>query len=182
MNKKLIFLFLALLLISKNDCCFPMDYCKLANRIVSNYSRELAKERDLFLIGSGGAMMDDIKEINVFYVSFRALNVREARKQYIEVSEEFLKKINQNEKIRPYLHNYPFIFKNLDLKIMFKNKNKSFQDEGDVALIFPARNHNIFYEGYDSEKKDFYSLHSETYEEALQIVREEANQIYTTNY
>ena len=156
-------------------------YCKLSNKIVSDYSRELAKEKGLFLSGSGGAMMDDIKKINVIYTSFTALNVERARQLYIEVTEEYLKRINQNEKIRPYLHNYPFRFDNLDLRISFKDENNKRQSGGNVALIFKGRNHDLYYEGYDLEKDDFYSLHREPYEEALKIVRKEVNQTEESN-
>lgn len=148
------------------------NYCRLSNKIVNEYSKELTRQKGLYLIGAGGAFMDDIKEISLHYQSLDKLSVNEARRLYIEISEGYLKRYNENVAIRPYLHNYPFTINNLKLMIGFIDETRQRQGDGFVALMFIARN-KLWFEGYDLTKSKFYDLHCETYAEAVEIVRNE---------
>lgn len=145
------------------------NYCKMSDRIVNSYYKEFAKPRNLILTGSGGRMMKDIKEVELRFLSFDALNVDEARILYVEMMEEFLYLINCHEKIRPHLHTFPFNVSNIKLTIGFEDPKRKITGDGHVALIFIGRNRTLFYEAYDPITK-FYTLHKEPYEEALKIV------------
>ncbi len=169
------------ILISKISYLFPLlcllssfgyrepSYCKMSDHIVRNYIKEFVLPRRLMLSGSGGAMMNDIQEITLRFLSFDTIDVNEARVLYIEMMEEFLHRINCNEKIRPFLHNFPFVDENIKLNISFINSEGRTLRDGHVAMIFIGRNHTIYYEAYDPITK-FYTLHREPYEEALRIV------------
>ncbi len=170
------------ILMSKTICLLPLlflltafayrepDYCKMSHQIVRNYVKEFAKPRRLMLSGSGGAMMDDIQEVSLSFLSFDALNVDEARILYVEMMEEFLHRINCNEKIRPHLHNFPFEVDNIKLTISFLDSQGHTTRDGHVAMVFISRNHTIFYEAYNPITEDFYTLDKESYEEARKIV------------
>jgi len=166
---KIISCLATILLFSLNLQVFSMDYTKLSHRIVGAYSHELAEKKGLFFDGGGGAMMCDIKIISVSYTAFDALNIEGARKLYVEVMEEYLRRINADKSIRPYLHNYPFLYENVELRIGFDDVSGNMMGNGYVSLMHLVR-HKIYYKGYDSEKREFYTLHEETYEQAKQIV------------
>lgn len=166
MIKKIFFVLCSLLL-----CGFKEPhYCKLSDRIFNLYNKELRQQKGLYLNGSGGAFMDDIKKINSSYKSYEPMTIELARQLYVEVIEGYLNRYNEDEKIRPYLHNYPFTIDNLNVMISFWDKAKKRRDKGLVALIYIGKNQEIVYSTYDYEKKDFVKLHRETYSTAREIV------------
>ncbi len=152
---------------------FPANYVKMSDRIVKQYNKEVAKPRNLYLSGSGGAMMNDIQRVILNFKSFDLLTVDEARALYIEMMEDFLSRMNQNGKIRPYLHDYPFGIDNFELTIGFRDSCRHITGDGHVALVFIGRNQELFFEAYDQETCKFYTLHREPYAESLRIVQSE---------
>ncbi len=147
------------------------DYCKMAERLADRYAIEFAQPRGLMLCRYGGAMMDDIQEVSLGFTSFIALSVDQARIYYVEMMEEFLCRINSDEEIRPYLHNYPFEEENIKLRIGFDDSQGKILSDGQVAQMGIVKDHKLYFAAYDSEKEKFYDLHEESYEEALKIVQ-----------
>lgn len=171
MNKKTITYAILLLLVFMISTNFSEPkYCKLSDRIFIPYNKELQKQKNLYLTGSGGAMMGDIQKINAHYTSFDLLNVEEARRLFVEVAEGYLHRYNQNEPIRPYLHNYPFAIGNFEITISFKDEQYGRVNQNYVALIFNTKDCKIYYGAYDHEKKKFIDLYEEPYETARDIV------------
>mgnify|MGYP007027865603 CR=1 FL=1 len=149
-------------------------YCKLSDKILNEYSKELKQQKEMILIGHGGAMMNDIQEVCMHYISYDRLSVEEARKLYINLANGLLEKYNADEKIRPYLHNFPFSYNNLDIMIAFEDKlSRRRLDDGSVALIFVAKD-NLFYDGYDSTTDKLYTLYKEPYAKAVEIVKQQS--------
>lgn len=163
-------LFLPFLLISFRYS--PPKYCRLSNKIVNEYNKELTKQKGLYLIGEGGAFMNDIQEVSLSYISYDASSVDQARRLYVEIAEGYLRRYNENVEIRPFLHNYPFTIDNLELMIGFEDETNRHRGDGYIALMFIARD-KLWYKGYDKEKQEFYPIHSETYAKAVEIVRNE---------
>ncbi len=145
-------------------------HCKLSDKIFIPYNKELKKQKNLFVCGSGGAMMGDIQSVHASYISFERFNVEQARRLYVEVMEGYISRYNANEKIRPYLHNYPVTIDNFEVMIGFENEQRKHMDGGFVALMFIAKNHRLLYCTYDHEKQEFVDLYEETYEQAREIV------------
>src|SRR5438105_4038796 len=77
-----------------------IDYCKLADNIISEFANRVRKSDGLVLYGKGGQMMDDIKVIDLDFYSDKKLNIPLARKLIIEKVEEFLILMNSNITIR----------------------------------------------------------------------------------
>ena len=117
-------------------------------------------------------MMGDIQAVALGFASYKALNVDEARKLYVNIVEEYLHRVNCNEEVRPYLHNYPFTINNLEFNIEFDESNGRMKSDGHVAYVsFIASRNLIFYSSYDYKTHKFQDLHQESYEEALKIVK-----------
>ncbi len=152
------------------------EHCKIIDRITYKYLKEYILPQGLDCICKGGSMMGDIQAVALGFVSYKALNVNEARKLYVNIVEEYLHRVNCNEEVRPYLHNYPFTINNLKFTIRFSHPNGKRIADGHVAYMsFIASRNLIFYRGYDSNTDNFYLLHKESYEEALKIVQESSH-------
>jgi hypothetical protein len=93
-------------------------------------------------------MAYDVEEISVKFVAYRKATIEEARALEVAMTEKLLKKINENEKIRPYLREYPFKPNRAHVSISFRKHDYSPNTDGSVAHIFQARN-LIFYSGAD---------------------------------
>lgn len=144
-------------------------YCKLSDRIYFAYNKDLCQQKHLDLVGTGGAMMNDVQGIFASYVSSDRLNIKGARQLYVEVAEGYLCHYNQNAQIRPYLHNYPFTIGNLKIMIGFEDEQHRHMDQGFVAVMSNLDN-RIYYCSYDHEKREFVKLYEEPYETARDIV------------
>ena len=154
------------------------NHIKEASRILNEYSKEIKEKYGLFTIGSGGAMMNDVKELDLHFEGISKITVSEARKLYIDIVEGLIEKVNNDKKARPYLHEYPFTYKNVKIRINFF-KSPDFcmanrVDNGFVSSISILQNGFVCYYTYDytkEEYKRFIKLHKEPYEEALKIVQ-----------
>ncbi len=163
-------LFTIYILMCSNGIFASPKYDKLAHRLMFDYAKTLRVDKGFALSAFGGSMRHDIEKISLNFISFDHLDVEGARKQYVEVVEGLLRRVNADEKIRPYLHNYPFTAENVKIMIGFEDKKRQIRADGCVAHMFVTRRNIISYLAYDQEKQDYYDLHEETYEEALKIV------------
>jgi len=152
---------------------FKAPHSKLSDKIYIPYNKELKKQKNLYLVGSGGAMMGGVRKVNAHYDAFKNLTVEEARRLYVEVIEGYLTRYNQNERIRPYLYDYPFTIANLEVDIAFHNKPGQRVDKEFVALMFVVKKNRLIYEAYDHETDKFFDLYAEPYETARDIVMAE---------
>lgn len=91
------------------------------SRLVINFSTKMAKEQHLFLEDSYAAYDDSIKKICLRYSSQRLLTLKEARLQIVEITEEFLSRLNNNTILGFELETYPFTANNLDIRINFES-------------------------------------------------------------
>ena len=154
------------------------NHGKEASRILSEYSNEMKEKYGLFAIGSGGAMMNDIKQLNLDLEGIKKLTISEARKLYVTLIEDLINKVNNDKKARPYLHDYPFTQKNINIIMaFFKSRpfiTKNYINNDNVAFIFMIKG-KIYYKTYDHLKsKKFILIYEEPYEEALKIVQKES--------
>jgi hypothetical protein len=150
-------------------------YCDLADNLMNAYSKEVRKTKNLLLFGSGGSMTTDVRVLSPSYEYLGNMDLCQARFLYIETVEGLIRKVNNNEEIRPYLHNYPFTEKNIALAIGFIDKQENRVKEGYIALVFMLDNENglIYYNIYNSETEMLETIYIEPYEEALKIVNEQ---------
>jgi len=73
-----------------------------------------------------------------------------------------------NTSIRPYLHDYPFTWRNIELKISFYDQNGR-SIPGKLAYITTV-NGIVYYLSYDKITEGLVDMHEEPYEEALRLV------------
>ncbi len=126
----------------------------LANQQMHAFVKEMFREKQLYVSGAGGSLMDDIKLLDIDFTSYdnQRLSVAEARKLIVEITEKFIDEINHNEKIRPYLSKFPVDCNNVVLAISFyENPHKRIPDEFVGRLL---QEDGMIYYGYYDAKAD----------------------------
>lgn len=146
----------------------------LADQQMHSFVKEMFKDKQLYVSGAGGSLMEDIKQLGIDFTSYdnQRLSVAEARKLIVEITEKFIDEINRNEKIRPYLSKFPVDCNNVALAISFYEKpHKRIPDE----FVGRLRQENgmVYYGYYDAKEDRFKNEgYRERYEDALRIVKE----------
>lgn len=153
-------------------CCPLPIHVKEAHKLMNAFTNK-ANEENLFLVGSGGAMMDDIQEIILQYGSNQKLTVDQARMLFVKKAESLLTMINDSQKIRPFLHNYPFTSQNIFFSISFYDADNGLIDPPYIAYVsMDTRRNRIRYLVNDEANDDLKLVYDEPYEEALRIYNE----------
>lgn len=152
------------------------EYIKIADRITFATVKKIQKEKKLILIGSGGSMMFNVKEVSLHFVCNEPYNMTQARKLLLDITEQLLFAFNTDQSIQPYLSNTPFDAKNVHIIISFiDKKNRShFIDSIDSASIC---NDILSYNKYNSEKNVPETFFEEHYNEAIQKAQISINDI-----
>ncbi len=142
------------------------DYEKIADKITNRTAEKLKKEKKLILIGIGGRMMDDIQMMAMSFNYYQEVNLEQARELLICAINEYLSDINNNQYIRPYLHEYPFTSKNVEIMIFVYGPDRLELPAQKIYCI-TSRNGVIRY--YTRSDRD-HPVCQETYAEALSEV------------
>lgn len=169
-----LFLILANTLFARNTFK-ESDYEKLIDRLGYHYIKDLkAQEEEFYLIGSGGKMMNDIQEVFFHFIQLKEVTVDQARALFVRITEDYLQRVNNDQSVRPYLHNYPFTRQNLDFQLGFWKKGSVHQDssvhqDNGITYIFNSKDDRLCYFAYDGSNLQL--VYQEPYEEALEIVK-----------
>jgi len=145
------------------------DYEKIADRITANTAKKLEADKALHLVGTGGAMMHDIQMMMMGFQFYQVVDIEKARGLLVYSVEEYLSSINSNEEIRPYLHNYPFVAKNVKIVIYFSKPDHYDVPFGEVSIAAAGEGEIVYY----TKSPDTLRLqekHEETYQDALKAV------------
>jgi len=96
------------------------------------------------------------------------VDLSKARELLVYIIENYLSAINSNIEVRPYLHNYPFTAKNIEIRIWIRPGKKK-PPFGEI-YCFAALEGELIYDTKTATSINYQTLHEETYEEALKIV------------
>ena len=116
-------------------------------------------------------MMDDIKKMTMGFQYYGEKSVDEARELLVYSVECYLTAINENEEIRPYLHNYPFTSKNVEVDIYFRKIDGHTVPIGEINVA--SSNQGLVTYFIDNpEGTALQEYHEESFEEAQRIYYE----------
>lgn len=141
-----------------------IDYSQRMDQIVLEYTKVLQQEYTLSLVGLGGSMPDDIEKIDIQYDLFGQYDLESARKLYMKIAHGILDRINADNQIRPYLHEYPATLNQLRLSLTFHNESGRYP-ENKIAFISYV-NSRICYRMHNDTNDQFEIVWRETFEEA----------------
>ena len=140
---------------------------KIANELMKNVAQELNTKLNLYPCGTGGRMMHEIKMLALAFDYYQPITIEEGRNLLITSIDIFVKAVNDDERIRPYLANYPFEPKNVQIRIFLRNPNGSNPGPGEFAVI-SSIDGILEYDVNDPKNPLFTTIHKESYQEALQ--------------
>ncbi len=129
---------------------------------VSNYAE---KTYGLQTFQKGVDFQKNINNLSISLGKDTNSSPEELRLIVINLSREFLKQINQNEKIRPYLSHFPFTEKDITLSIQMKNESTNSEKVIDYVYFSCGK---LFY-SLMTRDGTFTNLFEETYDEALSL-------------
>ncbi len=144
-------------------------YVKIAAEITANTAKKLEKEKKLYLIGTGGGMMHDIRMMAMSFQFLQEVDLQTARELIVYTVREYLADINDNETVRPYLHNYPFTAKDIKIRIWVCKPDRSAFPPEKIYYV-SAINGILGYYVHGPKKYSRQAICEETYEEALQAI------------
>ena len=153
-------------------CAQHSNHEIIIDRIINQTDLQLKKEKNLHAIGSGGSMMGDIQLAEIYFQYFHLVNLEEARVLLVYAIQTFLKNINDNKEVRPYLHNYPFTTNNIDINIFIYQPDGHYPPQGSIQCLGLSKNTLSYELVKPSEFAPWPILKEETYEEALKILAE----------
>ncbi len=153
-----------------------IPYIQYTKEITLPFIQECENKYQLDCIGTGGKFAKNVSEISLHFIAYRKGTIEEARNVEIKMIETLLEHINHQEKIRPFLDQYPFKPENLDIAISFRKNDDSCYSDGSVVLVFLARD-KIFYRAEDSKTGKRFDLHEESYADALKIVNGKSSEV-----
>lgn len=141
---------------------------EMGYEVMSSYGKDL-KEQGFLIEGKGGSFLGGIDLLSLDVVSQQEVNLGEARKIYIGAVKNFITKVNENKKARPFLLNFPFNENNIKLSMSFMGKDSKDVKAPYIGHIFTIKG-IVYYSVYDPIKCTYEDLYMEPYQEALKIV------------
>lgn len=173
MISKLFFNSLLFVFLSISASCLhgELIYGKYMDVIVADFSTYMTEIHQLNCKGSGGGFLKDINNIHLSFSGIKCLSIEESRSLIVECAEKFLKKINNDQQIKPYLSHYPYTVQGLTLMISFYSNNNLQQKRVPyeyVAFVF-IDDAFVCYYRYNHTTSEFELLLEEPYSRACEL-------------
>ena len=113
--------------------------------------------------------MHDIQMMAMSFYLYHEVDLKEARELLVYIINEYLSEINSNIEIRPFLHEYPFTAKNVEIRIWAYNPDGSKLSPEKIYYISNIKGRLRYYiRGSDPRE----AICEETYAEASKLVNE----------
>jgi len=145
----------------------------IGDRVQAEAIGYIAKKYNLELAGIGGGMMGCIRRMDVAFGIKKPLDKDEARALLVNVVEDFLRIVNADEEVKPYLVHVPFTAKNLSVVIFIYTPDGR-------TVYYPNLSHvsvsgdKVFFRSADVDVYAEYKIkESELYEEAFETVKQQ---------
>jgi hypothetical protein len=145
---------------------------KYVHQVTNTFLKIAKKEFGATCCGSGSSMPSDVESITVYLSIKRKGTVEEGRELFIKLKERFVEVVNQHEKLRPYLREYPFTPARAHILLKFCDQGGVINKDGSVAYVCAGRDKKIYYDHAKPDRSyNQESLFVEPYEAALKIVK-----------
>lgn len=144
---------------------------RLCNEVTKIAIKKICSESKLIPCGTGGGALNQIRMLAISFNYYQDVNIAEGRKLLIQTVETFLSIINADERIRPYLIKYPFDPENIEIRIFIFNKDGS-SIGSDRLCVIGIIDGILDYQIHTPDGLWLERVHEETYEEALEKLKE----------
>jgi hypothetical protein len=167
-----------------------------AYKLIQDFSKRIKPGTGLVLCSYGinnhlpkdYSYQNEVATFSVAYSLYKTqkdtISLEHARETAISLTESLLQEINSNPDIRNYLEIYPFTADRIDVTVRFKDEKKIELGTG-VSVVY-YWNGKLEYERYEIHeytghypaKGEHFTIHKETYAEALDIVKQQGALVY----
>lgn len=158
----------------------PNEYEEEIDALLADFANDLQEQYGLYRYSIGGNLMNGIQDIGATFDIYQFVTRDEGRQLLLEVSDKLLTTLNNNEKLRPFLKEYPFPASLLKINLRFEQSK--YASLPDIRIKNITLNENkITYnqeithplkEGQFFRSTEHAVLAIETYPEALKIIEE----------
>lgn len=146
---------------------FPkIEKIELASEIRQKVALQLKKEKGLVPVGIGSGMMDQIRMLALSFDYYKPVTIEEGRELLIAALNTFVDAVNAEERIHPYLQNYPFTPKNIEIRIFIFREGRKDLPFGELHCL-SSINQKLEYETREPSPIFLRKILVETYEEAI---------------
>jgi hypothetical protein len=157
--------------IVKNNEYIPAPYVVLADQIQADMAKRLSQRYNMRVVGMGGGLANRVNMLGLSFQIQGALTKEQLRKILIDCEETFLATINENEQIRPFLKNFPFTPKEIEIEIFLVDRTGREVFHPDISTAV-AKHGELTYSTVDRNNTFVYKDEEvEAYGEALKLVR-----------
>ena len=153
---------------------FKPSYSDIASNIIAKVGKNLAKKHKMDFVGTSGGMIDCVRMVGFSFQINRPVSRDEARYLIVDCVEELLKAFNENEKIRPFLMNYPFTEENVDIAIYIAHPQWSGAHEPNAGIVDIYTDKYIVFKIRDKPAGKLLETSKELYQEALARVKKDS--------
>ena len=118
--------------------------------------------------------MDTVRMMAMSFSYDHEITIEQGRELLIYCVEKYLSAINFNEEIRPYLKNYPFEPKNIEINIFVHQPNHHNVSVGAISVVGAIKgilDYNVRQVGPPVIKQ----VYKETYQEALEMLAQKGS-------
>jgi len=166
-------------IIALTSCVSVSVHQRVATKIMKRHVEYIREKFGAQISTFGGGFNQKVNNITLSFDMRGPMELQRARKLIIAFSTDLLDRINSSEEIRPYLVNHPFLPSNLSYGISFVDKtgehmkNPGNSKSTNSLARCNISNGTVYYSIMNENKPYLQTVHSETYEEALEIVNSE---------
>ncbi|MCE5319105.1 MAG: hypothetical protein LLG04_17305 [Parachlamydia sp.] len=105
------------------------------DEVLPPYAEEMHKKYSFECEAIGGKMDNLVEDVGVQFVLRKRTSQEEAKKYMLAAVKELLEAINSNEKLRPYLSEFPFPLDHLKMRIRFAKQNSNSYKDGSIESV-----------------------------------------------
>ncbi len=170
---KFLLLLAILLLASYSFLRCEEDYVALSNKNQAKTAREIQSRFGVHACGSGGGAINAIRLETLDFQTIAPLRftIDQARTLIVALTEIYKENINNNRELRPYLIEYPFPAKRVEVAI-FVYDSPFLQPTKDITTI-SLHNGIIYYKSHSGERAVPNTiLKTEPYQTAYELVKD----------
>jgi hypothetical protein len=132
------------------------------NTVKSAYLKQMAKTAKLHVNGSGGRLGEKITLVAFSFRSNAKCDINASKQLLLYSVNTLLEQINGNEKLRPFLSQYPFTHENVEISISFFDKNSNYYPQEYVSIVLNTKN-KINFGVFDPEIYNYKTLKEESF-------------------
>jgi hypothetical protein len=169
---------LSMLLVFFSSCSLNTvpPHIAAADRVSKPYMKQMCTTKNLSILGSGGRMMKQVHDISISFVAYGEYDITETRAYFLGIVKPFVHEIESSHELQQYLAQPDHPERAAQISITFRDGTHQQPSPPNIAHVLMVDG-RICYSVNDSPMSAYRPIHRETYQEALEKLNYETNNI-----